>query len=165
MSNELEKKQRFLKLFQQQLKDDAMQYADNLRILNKMMTIEEATAFYKSGGATKEEYEEYIRNRECLETFVKWHPQMQKSTEKAIADLKADIAKMKRSQFQNKVSSYIKGLGISLLLFPVLPIGISGYLLIKCGVLPSSSEETVGLIAAGAQILVIVIGYIWGKKK
>lgn len=165
MSNELEKKQRFLKLFQQQLKDDAMQYADNLRILSKTMTIEEATAFYKSGGATKEEYEEYVRNREGLETSVKWYPQMQKSTEKAIADLKADIAKMKRSQLQNKVSGYIKGLGISLLLFPVLPIGISGYLLIKCGVLPTSSEETVGLIAAGAQIIAIVIGYIWGKKR
>lgn len=102
MSKELDEKRRKLAFLEKVIPDNEELLKielKNLDILSQTVSIEEAHEMYLRGDATKEEYENYVRDRGALEVCVRWLPKHSADLDtmkQEAAKLKAEIAKIER---------------------------------------------------------------------
>lgn len=89
-----------LKNFREELAQMEIDYKEHLKILREHITVKEAYQLYKSGGSTREEYEEYANCREGLEAAVRWYPETKSSTEQAIKQLEEEIKEIKKRELR-----------------------------------------------------------------
>ena len=102
VDEEIKRKTELLKIFKQELLDMEKQHVENLKILRTTLTKEEAYSHYQRGEASKEEYENYVQNRDGIEAAVRWHPQVKANTEQMIANIKAELADVEKARRQKR---------------------------------------------------------------
>lgn len=136
----------------------------NMQILRETVTVEEAYQMYKRGERTLKEYEEYAKNRKNLEYMVKTGMDFFEP-DPVICRLESELKKLEKEKRKENIKGFAKAIGIMLLAFLVVPVLLLCFGLNKLGILPIELFPYIMFTVLGANIVILVWIYVYGKKK
>ena len=135
----------------------------NIQILRDTVTVEEAHEIYKRGKVTLEEYKEYVRNRENLEYMVKIGMD-HLSPDPVVKRLEEELKELETERKKDSMKLFVKSVLFVTALFLIVPVLAIAYGLQRIGVLPADLVPYIIFFAFGANIVIWIWAYVWGKK-
>ena len=92
----LKAKRKLLNTLQTELVTLERDRAERLKILRTSCTREEAYELVMQGEASEEEFDTYVQNLECLESFERWYPQIKQNLRRDISGLKSEVQMLEK---------------------------------------------------------------------
>ena len=164
IDQQIEKKQKELNEIKDAKKGLIEAQLKNMQILRETVTVKEAHQIYKSGKITLKEYEEYAEKRKNLEYMVKIGMDFLEP-DPIICRLESELKELEKSRRKENIKGFAKAIGIVLLAFLIGPVLLLCFGLNKLGILPIEFFPYIMFTALGANIVIGVWLYVYGKKK
>lgn len=163
MDQQIEKKRKELNEIKDAKNGLIAAQVKNMQILRETVTVEEAYEIYKRGEVTLEEYKEYVRNRENLEYMVKIGMD-HLSPDPVVKRLEEELKELETERKKDSMKLLMKSVLFVAALFLIVPVLAIAYGLQRMGILPADLVPYIIFFAFGANIVIWIWAYVWGKK-